>query len=300
MRTGCRIVLLVGAMAAISPPHRATAYTAAGDRVFPATILLPQNAPSDDFYFTPLWRPSYSSTLPGSTDNLTNYSFTYNKTLTERLSVGVTDGWNKLDQAGVGTAYGFQNLETMVQYLAVLDPDHEFLLSVGADREWGIGARGIGAGGAGATTSGLYFGKGMGDIPIPMLQPFAITGNIAYQLADTSARPDLLVTGIALEYSIPYLVSKVANPPLPDFVRALTPMIELLYTTPASNSRGATTVGTIAPGVSYAGDGWELGTELLVPATRAAGSGVGFIAQFHLALDYLFPDTLGRPLFGAR
>ncbi len=275
----------------------AFAYTAAGDRVFPATILLPQNAPSDDFYITPSTQPFYSGSEPGGTDRLNNLSFTYDKTLTERLSVGLTEGWNQFQQAGAGNAYGFQNLETMVQYLAVLDPDHEFLLSVGADREWGNGAQGIGASPSGATTPAFYFGKGMGDLPVPALRPFAITGSMGYQLADQNTRPDLLVSGIAIEYSIPYLVAKVANPDLPDFVRALTPMVELLYTTPISSPRGATTVGTIAPGISYAGEGWELGAELLVPATRAAGNGVGFTAQLHLALDYLFPDTLGRPIF---
>ncbi len=291
-----RKIAAAAALVAVSAAP-ALAYTAAGDRVFPATILLPQNAPSDDFYLTPSTQPFYSGSVPGANDRLTNFSFTYDKTLTERLSVGFTDGWNQFSQAGAGTAYGFQNLQTAVQYLAVLNPEHEFLLSVGANREWGDGAHGIGASSSGATTPALYVGKGFGDVPVPALQPFAITGSVGYQLADENTRPDLLVTGIALEYSIPYLDAKVADLGLPDFVRALTPMVEFLYTTPVSNPRGATTSGTIAPGISYAGEGWELGAELLVPATRSAGSGVGFTAQLHLALDYLFPDTIGRPIF---
>lgn len=282
-----------------APAPRAQAYTAAGDRIFPATILLPQNAPSDDFYFTPSTQPLYSGTVPGASDQLTNFTFTYDKTITERLGVGMSDGWNKFDQADAGAAYGWQNLETTVQYLAVSDPDHEFLLSVGGARQWGMGAHGIGSG-AGNTTSAIYFGKGFGDVPVPALQPFALTGTVGYQLADTSAAPDLLVTGIALEYSIPYLVSKVANPNLPDFVRRLTPLVEMQFATPAGSPRGAATTGTVAPGVSYAGDGWELGAEALVPTTRAAGSGVGFIAQLHVSLDYFFPETIGRPLFGER
>jgi hypothetical protein len=278
----------------------AGAYTAAGDRIFPATIVLPQNAPSDDLYFTTGTQPLYSATLPGSSDRLTNGSITYDKTITERLSIGVTDGYNRFDQAGAGTASGWQNLQTMVQYLAILDPARELLVSVGANRDWGTGAVRAGASPSGATTTAVYFGKGLGDLDIPALRPFAVSGSIGYQLADQSSRPDLLVTGFVVEYSIPYLVSKVSSTPLPDFLRAVTPMVEFQLATPASNTRGATTAGLIAPGVNYAGEGWEFGVEALIPTTRAAGRGIGVTAQLHVALDYLFPDSIGRPLFSSR
>ncbi len=295
----CKVLGLAGSALALWS-FGAAAYTAAGDRLFPATIVLPQNAPSDDLYLTTSTQPLYSATLPGSTDRLTNGSITYDKTITERLSVGFTDGYNRFDQAGAGTASGWQNLQTMVQYLAVLDPAHELLVSVGAGREWGTGAQGVGASPSGATTPAVYFGKGLGDLDIPALRPFAVSGTVGYQFADQGTRPDLLVTGFVVEYSIPYLVSKVSSTPLPDFLRALTPMVEFQLTTPASNTRGATTAGLIAPGVNYAGEGWELGVEALIPTTRAAGRGIGVTAQLHLALDYLFPDSVGRPLFSSR
>ena len=62
-------------------------------------------------------------------------------------------------------------------------------------------------------------------------------------------------------------------------------------------SFGARTTVLFAPGVSYAGPGWELAAEVLIPVTRATGRGIGAIAQFHLSLDYLFAETIGRPLF---
>jgi hypothetical protein len=290
------IAALVAGLAGLAAP--AFAYTAAGDRLFPASILLPQIAPSDDAYLTSGTQPLHSAALPSSSDRLTNASVVFNKTITERLSVGIEDGWNRFDQAGAGTASGWQNLETTVKYLAVLDPRHEFLLAVGADREWGgTGAAGVGASRSGAITPALFFGKGMGDLDPAFLRPFAVVGTVGYQLADTHSRPDLLVAGIAIQYSLPYLESKVAALALPDFARKLTPIVELQFATPASATRGAATAATVAPGFNYAGEGWELGLAALVPATRAAGSGVGIIAQFHLSLDYLFPDSIGRPLF---
>ena len=87
---------------------------------------------------------------------------------------------------------------------------------------------------------------------------------------------------------------------LPEFVRHLTPMTEVQFTIPGGESFGARTTALIAPGVSYAGEGWELAAEALVPASRATGRGVGVIAQFHLSLDYVAGETIGRPLFSAR
>jgi len=79
----------------------------------------------------------------------------------------------------------------------------------------------------------------------------------------------------------------------------LTPMTEVLFTTPARRSFGTRTTALIAPGLSYAGAGWELAIEGLVPASRATGRGVGVIAQFHLSLDFVAAETIGRPLFSA-
>jgi hypothetical protein len=124
-----------------------------------------------------------------------------------------------------------------------------------------------------------------------------VVAHLGYSLADTGRRADNLVAGGAFEYSIPYLESKVAAADLPDFVRALTPMVEFLFATPTGSSHRATEGGTIAPGFNYAGEGWELGVEMLIPATHSTGNGLGVTAQLHVALDYLFPETLGRPLF---
>jgi hypothetical protein len=279
-------------------PAAALAYTDAGDRLFPATILLPQIGPSDDLYITPSTTALYGP--GGATDRLNNTSFVFNKTITERFSIGFENGWNQFEQpaSAGGNQYGFQNLETNAKYLLLLDPDHEFELSLGVDREWGAtGAQGIGADRVGATAPQILFGKGMNELPWPDLQPLAVAGVFGYQLADTSRRADQIQTAVALEYSIPYLEAKVANVGLPEFVRNLTPMLEIQFNTPAGRAHGGTTEGTLAPGFNYAGEGWEFGIEALIPTTKGAGRGPGVIAQIHFSLDYLFPDTIGRPIF---
>lgn len=278
-------------------PDRARAYLAAGDRVFPATIVLPQVAPSDEFYVRGGSFPRAGGG-PGAATRRSDLALTYDKTITDRLGVAVTMTYTGLDIEGDGTRTGWQNVSTAIQYLALRDPPREFLLTVGVKRGWGgSGAGRVGASRFGATQSTVYFAKGLGDLPIGKLRPLALEGIVGYQLADSAPRPDRAVAGFALEYSVPYLASKVAVVNLPDVVRHLTPIAEFLMSAPAGSSYGSRTTALFAPGIVYSGEGWEFGIEALLPLTRATGRGIGVTAQFHIALDFLFPESLGRPFF---
>jgi hypothetical protein len=279
--------------------REASAYTAAGDRLFPATILLPQIAPGDEFYSNIMTMPLTPGGV-GTPNRATNFNEVYAKTLTDRLGIFVEETYTRLDRVPTGTLSGWQNFDMAAKYLAVLDLPHEFLLTLAVDREFGdTGARRVGASPSGATTPQVLFGKGLGDLDIGYLRPVAITGAVGYQAADSRPRPDLAVGGLTLQYSIPYLQSKVQSFDLPEIVRGLTPMTEFIFSTPTGRSFGARTTALFGPGVSYAGEGWELAVEALIPASRATGRGVGVTAQLHIALDFLAPDTLGRPLFSA-
>jgi hypothetical protein len=285
-------------------PTGALAYTAAGDRVFPATLVLPQIAPTDEFYVWG-WTLPLGGGAVGAPDRISTFNAVYAKTITDSLGVVINSGalnYTRIDRVGAGSLSGFQNFDTELKYLAITNQPHEFLLSLGVDREWGgTGAARVGASPSGATTPRVYFGKGLGDLDIGYLRPLAVTGLVGYQIADTHPRPDLFTAGFAVEYSVPYLQSKVQTLDLPEFIGGLTPMTEVSFTVPAGQSFGARMTALIAPGITYAGAGWELGIVALVPANRSTGNGgVGVKAQFHLSLDFLFPDTIGRPLFTER
>jgi hypothetical protein len=291
---GAAAALLIAA--AVLFPGAGQAYTAAGDRIFPATLILPQVAPTDEFYLNVATQP-FAAATPGARRRETDFTGVFTKTLTERLGVQFEGAFTRLDRHMAGPAEGWQNLEIAVKYLAVLDPPHEFLLSLGVNREFGgTGSAAVGASPSGATTPTVYMAKGLGDLDIGYLRPLAIGATIGHPIADRSPRPDLLAAGVVVEYSLPYLESKVAAVPLPDWLRGVTAMTELFLTTPTGPSHGATTAAVVAPGLSYAGAGWEFGIEAMLPATRARGTGLGVTAQFHLALDYLLPDV-ARPLF---
>src|SRR5439155_3165002 len=140
--------------------------------------------------------------------------------------------WFRIDRVATDPRYGWANFENGFKYLGIDDPDREFLLTLGVDREWGAtGATGI-ASRKGATEPRVYFGKGLGDLDIGYLRPLAVTGLLGYQIADSRPRPNLVTAGLVFEYSIPYLQSKVQSLDLPEFVRGLTPMTEFWLTVP--------------------------------------------------------------------
>ena len=289
-----RLALASAATCPVLLPATVAAYTAAGDRIFPATILLPQAAPTDALYVTP-------STQPVSGGNATNLTVTLDKLLTERLGIGIQDGYNWIGRNTASTLVGWQNLLAYVKYEAILDPPHEFLFSVGTAHEFGsTGTRRVGAQNGATLVPTTFFAKGLGDLPIDYLRPLALQGFATYQLSAAPARPDNVLAGLAIEYSIPYLQSKVRAFDLPDLVRGLTPLVETLVITPTRNRGGATTAVIVAPGIAYSGEGWQFGIEARVPANRAAGTGAGVLAQFTVSLDYFFPDSIGKPLFSWR
>jgi hypothetical protein len=290
------VALLAAAVAAVCAA-KAWAYDASGDRNFPATLILPQLAPGDEFYMNYTMQPLHSDGA-GTANRSSNFTAVYGKTITPDLGVFLEETYTGVGIDGGGTQWGWQNLDGSIRYLAVNIPDHEFLMSLGLDRETGgTGAGRVGASPSGATTPQLYLGKGLGDLDIGYLRPLAITTFSGVTLADKAPRPDVTSNGFSVQYSIPYLQSKVRSFDLPDIVRQMTPMTEVLFTSPVGRSYGARTTALIAPGVSYSGEGWELAVEALIPATRATGSGVGVTAQLHVALDFFLSDSIGKPLF---
>jgi hypothetical protein len=108
------------------------------------------------------------------------------------------------------------------------------------------------------------------------------------------SEPDSLEWGGAIEYSLLYLTNNVRDVGMGHFVSQLTPVVEFALESP---QRGGTT-GTVNPGILWSGQYTQVGLEAIVPVNGATGHNVGVIAQLHFYVDDIFPDSLGRPLFG--
>jgi hypothetical protein len=194
--------------------------------------------------------------------------------------------------------------------------EHEFMLSVGVQRQFArSGANGTNGAvfandDSSSTTPLVYFGKGFGDQPIGWLRPFALTGEFGYTIADTKLKTDpadgspvnngrdnAWTGGLSLQYSIRYLSSQVKDYGLPTFVNRLTPLVEVAWTSPASQpNNGDSTRYLIAAGVNYTALYYAFSVEALIPGNKQTGSHLGVVAQFHLYFDDLLPHSLGKPI----
>ena len=157
----------------------------------------------------------------------------------------------------------------------------------------------------------IFGGKGFGDLSTDWLRPFAVTGEVDYNVptttinADGSLNPTTVTYGGSVQYSLQYMNSHVQE--VPDLFKKLIPAFEGIFNTPVSNiaapitgnfSPNATT-GVVGPSLYYIGQYFEVGVMAQIPINSASGAHVGAMAIVDFFLDDIAPDTLGKPLFGA-
>jgi hypothetical protein len=292
----------------------AEAHGFAGDHMFISTLLIDDPNVADEASI-----PTFSY-LPQPTDggpasNQYQLGFEFDKRITENFGFALNEGYTWLTQPGAKTANGWQSLVVTLKYKPYVSAEHEFMLSVGVQRVFaGVGAQGengaaLGNDPSSSTIPTIYFGKGFGDIPVGWLRPFALTGELGYQIADEKLQvdpvtfaptnngiPNAWTGGLSLQYSMRYLSSQVKDYGFPDFVNKLTPVVELAWSSPASKPSQDTTQYLWGVGVNYTATSYAFGVEMLVPGNRNTGSHIGVIAQFHLYFDDMFSHSLGKPI----
>jgi|SRR5579863_2327863 len=279
---------------------RADAHVVCGDRVFPATLVMDDPGVGDELSLPTITYTPIPAANGNPSGRVLDYGFEFDKTITRDLGIAINDDY--LTQHGAGqNLHGWDNLTvTLKDELPCIDT-HEFVMSIGVIRQFAnTGSRQLLQAGAISTTSStaptIYAGKGLGDLPIGFFRPLAVTGELGYQISDSSAAsPNQWKYSASLQYSIPYLQQHVKALDLPDFVGRLVPLVEVSLSSPES---GLTT-GTVSPGVLYEANNWQAGIEAIIPINSATRQtqGTGFIVQFHLFLDDMLPNSVGRPIF---
>src|SRR3954452_8718860 len=137
---------LLGLAIALVPFGTSVAHEVVGNRFFPATLTIGDPGVNDELSF-----PSVSSFKTGDDPSFRQRDFSgeFSKRITEAFAISVGSTYSHLSPpgglTGVG-ANGFQNLETTFKYRVLKDPEHEFVMSVGLNVEWGgSGAARVGA-----------------------------------------------------------------------------------------------------------------------------------------------------------
>lgn len=318
MSTRFLCAALCGAAAVVASVNDADSHEIVGNRFFPATLTIDDPGVADEMALPTI---ALGKTGDDPSFKQLDVSAEFAKRITEDFGVSFSPTWTRLHAPGgpaMNGASGFQNIETGFKYRLFKNAEHEFVMSVGLEIEWGgSGALDIGAERFNVYTPTLYFGKGFGDLPSSLgwARPFAVTGQFGYAIpgvssvtsanedgdVDTEFNPRVLTWGGSLQYSLPYLKAAVVDLGLPDFVNHLIPIVEASLQTPVSNtfSSGTATTGTINPGVVWVGRYTQVGIEAMIPVNRQSGTSVGAIGQLHFYLDDIAPTTIGRPIFAS-
>jgi len=307
-----RYLLATLAAGTLAFANQANAHGFAGDHMFISTLLIDDPNVADEaslptFQFLP------QDAGGGQTAYTYNLGFEFDKRITENFGFAINDGYTWLTRPGDKTANGWNNIVVTLKYKPYVNAEHEFIVSVGVQQEFArTGANGsngatLGNDDTGVTGPTIYFGKGFGDLPIGPLRPLMLTGELTYGIADKGLKIDQNGNynngnanqwsgGLSLQYSIRYLSSQVKDYGLPDFVNKLTPVVELAWSSPASQPNQLQTQYLWGFGVNYTATTYAVGIEALVPGNRATGTHAGVIAQFHLYFDDLFSKSLGTPI----
>jgi hypothetical protein len=137
------LAALVGA--SLLPAQPVFAHGFAGPHMFISTLLIDDPNVADEaslptFSFLP------QPTEDGMSPALYNVSFEFDKRITENFGFSIGNGYQWLHTPGASTASGWQNLEAGLKYKVYVNPEHEFMLSLGVSREFArtgaIGATG--------------------------------------------------------------------------------------------------------------------------------------------------------------
>ncbi len=299
-RLQCGAALACASLFACRP---ALAHVVVGARVFPVTLTFDDPGVGDEATL-----PQFVYAPGSGGQNEYQFQWEYDKTITPNTALIYNQGWDVLEQPGMKTHTGLENAVITGKWQSITLPGSETVFSLGVMYEFGGGAatQSIGGDATGASLPTIYVGQGLGALPIGLLRPLAVTGELSYSIPDVrlnsagnnNGQPFFWAGGLSLQYSIPYLQTEVKHFPLPDFVSRLIPLVELDWFSPAAGpASGYPETLTIAPGVIYMGDTYQVGLEALIPVNKAAGPHVGAILQVHFFFDDMFPNTLGRPLF---
>jgi hypothetical protein len=297
-----RAFAVVAATAIVSSANSAAlAHGWAGERFFPATILT-----DDPFVADEISLPQVNVNPPGPDGaKETDIRIDLSKRITPNTGFIIGDQWQRLKPAGLPAVTGLGPLDTAAQYQLFVDGPHQALGLLALHVTWAHTGRVQALGAPDFTTLSptFNFGKGFGDIPrsLPYLRPIAITGNLGFDFPTKvesagSPNPNNFNYGFAFEYSFPYLQCCVKDIGLRPPFNQLFPLVEVSFSTAINRGLGGQTIGTIQPGVIWAGQYFQIGAEAILPATRLTGHGYGGVFQLHFYLDDLFPRSIGRPI----
>jgi len=291
-------------------PQTAYAHGIAGNRFFPTTFAVDDPFISDEFSI--LVHHNRQSGAPAF--DQTDINIDYSKRIVPNVGLEFHEAYihQKFDDGT--SAHGWDNLGVGGKWQFLTDDKHELIMSIGTDVDLGgTGAHQI-ADSFSTITPGLFFGKGLGDLPTSLnfIRPVAITGALGIGFPTRSKNvsfdpdtgnplidhnPKTFNWGFTLQYSLMYLQQHVKDIGLPAPFNRMILVTEFPMQTNISRDQKGLITGTVNPGVVWAGKFVEFGIAAELPVNARSGKTVGVMGLFHLFVDDLFPKSIGGPIF---
>jgi hypothetical protein len=291
-RTSWLALLLVLIM-----PASSWAHGFAGQRFFPTTFQVDDPFISDEFSVL-------INSAKGPDARTTEIDIDYSKRILPHFGLEFHEA-NLHQRFNDGSsANGWDNLGVGAKWQFVTNDPHELIMSVGTDFDiGGTGARQV-ADPFTTVSPGLFFGKGMGDLPqsVNFLRPLAFTGVVSPSFPTESTSnggrvPTTLTWAATIQYSLIYLQSFVKDIGLGNPFKRMIILTEFpMQTCMNADCKGQIT-GTVNPGIVWCGKDMEFGVAAEIPINSRSGSSVGILGLIHLYVDDLFPKSIGGPIF---
>ncbi|MDA8155736.1 MAG: hypothetical protein M0Z52_04670 [Actinomycetota bacterium] len=277
-------------------PAPSWAHGFAGKRFFPTTFQVDDPFISDEFSIL-----INAIKQPGDAPNdSTEINIDASKRLLPHFGFEFHEAYQHLGSSNDGSANGWETFGVGAKWQFLTDEKHEAIMSLGTDLDvGGTGARQLGSEPFTTISPGLFFGKGMGDLPdsVNFLQPVAITGLIQPSFPTKNGEEGDLNWGFTFQYSFIYLEDFVKDIGLGQPFKRMIFITEFPMTTCLDSGCAGHTTGTVNPGIVWAGKSAELGVAAEIPVNSGSGHSVGVLGLVHLFVDDLFPQSLGKPVF---
>jgi hypothetical protein len=278
-------------------PLSSWAHGFAGQRFFPTTFQVDDPFISDEFSIL-------INRAKGPDAKTTEIDIDYSKRILPNFGLEFHEANLHQEFSDGGSANGWDNLGVGAKWQFLTNAPHELIMSIGTDFDiGGTGAHQV-ADSFTTISPGLFFGKGMGDLPQSMnfFRPFAITGVVgpSFPTENTSGGervPTTLTWAFSLQYSFMYLEDFVKDIGLGNPFKRMILVTEFpMETCMSADCKGKIT-GTVNPGVVWCGKFMEFGVAAQIPVNSRSGSSVGVLGLIHLYIDDLFPKSIGGPIF---
>jgi len=285
-------------------PLSSWAHGVAGQRFFPTTFAVDDPFISDEF--SVLYNSIKMNDEVGMPRIQTSsLDVGYSKRIMPNFGIEVEESYLRLHTEGDGTVSGYGNLLVNVKYQFYTSDEHETILSVGvADEIGNTGNHNVGSNHFSTISPAFYFGKGFGDLfeSTSLLRPLAVTGVIGPNIptqntTDDVKNPTTLTWAFTVQYSLMYLQAAVKDVGLGIPFNRMVAVVEFPMETCLNGDCKNQTTGTVNPGITWIGKHMELGIAAEIPVNPRSGAGTGVFALFHLFIDDLFPQSIGRPIF---